>query len=471
MIGFTGGDNLEKSANEASDTEEEYVEDSDESSLSSDGNESGDGYESDDTDELTSDDEQNEEDSDDEDDENDRIPVPKQIKINVDEYSVNLIKDICFHPKSYLLAASIDRGLRASYVELYQNKPNERNERLLKLKVSKTVGRAVSFSKDGNSLFSLNADKTLRAIDLRQGEISRTLHQTHSDNPHCLAVVDQNLLATGDEEGYVKVWDLRHQDGKPVMSQQTEKLTGATVNNIFVDDAGKYIWAVADNGCMATFNARQRKFIMETNKPSEFEFNCGSTIKENSKLVVGTGEGVLHLYNWSQYAAPSDSFSAAGGASIDSLARVSDSVVFTACDDGWIRATNVLPNRVISKVGQFTNSSPKRIVTSWDNQYVAACNNDVIKFFDVPHITNIEVSDRDKTSKAWKIEKKVNQHRGCNKIRKRKQISLEKNDPAKRQQRSEFFSTLDSVVEPPEAETDDESSSEDEDLPTTSLKC
>ena len=118
MIGFTGGDNLEKSANEASDTEEEYVEDSDESSLSSDGNESGDGYESDDTDELPSDDEQNEEDSDGEDDENDRIPVPKQIKINVDEYSVNLIKDICFHPKSYLLAASIDRGLRASYVEL-----------------------------------------------------------------------------------------------------------------------------------------------------------------------------------------------------------------------------------------------------------------------------------------------------------------------------------------------------------------
>merc|ERR1719427_1334955 len=101
----------------------------------------GDGYESDDTDELSSDDEQNEEDSDGEDDENDRIPVPKQIKINVDEYSVNLIKDICFHPKSYLLAASIDRGLRASYVELYQNKPNERNERLLKLKVSKTVGR------------------------------------------------------------------------------------------------------------------------------------------------------------------------------------------------------------------------------------------------------------------------------------------------------------------------------------------
>ena len=60
-------------------------------------------------------------------------------------------------------------------------------------------------------------------------------------------------------------------------------------------------------------------------------------MQNNNKLVVGTSEGLLHLYNWGQYAAPSDSFSGAAGASINSLARVSDSNVFAACEDNWIR--------------------------------------------------------------------------------------------------------------------------------------
>ena len=72
---------------------------------------------------------------------------------------------------------------------------------------------------------------------------------------------------------------MRHKNGKPVMDMQTQQLKGATVSNIFVDDNGKFIWAVADNGCMATFNARQRKFIMETSQACEMMLNCGSTIK------------------------------------------------------------------------------------------------------------------------------------------------------------------------------------------------
>ena len=120
MTGYLYDETLEKAANEASDDEEDNIEDSDESSNEEDG--SNDGYETVDTDDVPSDVEsQSEEDSDDEEeeeDEDDRIPVPKPIKLNTKEYENNLIKDICFHPKSYLLAASVDRGVRASYVQL-----------------------------------------------------------------------------------------------------------------------------------------------------------------------------------------------------------------------------------------------------------------------------------------------------------------------------------------------------------------
>ena len=86
----------------------------------------------------------------------------------------------------------------------------------------------------------------------------------------------------------------------------------------------------------------------------------------------------------------------------------------------------------------------------------------------MPHIINTEVSDREKTSKAWKMERKVNQHTGTSKQRKRKQNSMEQHDPAKKQQRSAFFSNLDSVAEIPEAGSEDEVSSDEEDLPATS---
>ena len=123
MTGYLNDEPLEKAANEASDDEEDNIEDSDESSNEEDG--SSDGNETVDTDDVPSDEEsQSEEDSDDdeeEEDEDDRIPVPKPIKLNKKGNYHNLIKDICFCPKSYNLAASVDCGLGDSVVQLLVN--------------------------------------------------------------------------------------------------------------------------------------------------------------------------------------------------------------------------------------------------------------------------------------------------------------------------------------------------------------
>ena len=57
--------------------------------------------------------------------------------------------------------------------------------------------------------------------------------------------------------------------------------------------------------------------------------------------MVGTAYGPLLLYNWDEFAAPSDRFPGHPG-SVDCFAKVSEDVLCTASSDGMIRYCLIL---------------------------------------------------------------------------------------------------------------------------------
>jgi len=139
----------------------------------------------------------------------------------------------------------------------------------------------------------------------------------------------------------------------------------------------------------------------------ECEVMAAQVMKDNKKLVVGTGGGTLYLYNWEQFAATSDNFPLHKDP-INSLAKVNENIVCTACADGKIRAINILPNRMLEVVGDHNGLPIEKVKTTHDGKYLASISHDsIIKFWNLEHLPSIKVSNHEKVKRTWQGGKKT----------------------------------------------------------------
>ncbi|CAK8683589.1 unnamed protein product [Clavelina lepadiformis] len=347
--------------------------------------------------------------------------------------------DIIFHPEHEYILAAVDMN---GYCSVHECTIGEESHEKLKKRLSKKPCRCVAFSADGEDLLVMSKDKTMQVVCSRSGCIKRKFTAAHSAPPFCLCVIDKNLIATGDDDGVIKVWDLRRGNEAVMEDKKFEEY----VSDIAVDDKHRLIFAVSGDGTMATYNARQRKFIVQSDN-EEGDILCAQVLKENKKVVVGTAYGPLLLYNWDEFAAPSDRFPGHPG-SVDCFAKVSEDVLCTASSDGMIRAVHVLPNRFLGVVGDHDGLPVEKIRCTHDGKYLASISHDdVVKFWSVEYLKDIQVSAREKAERYRKNEKMAKSGVG----------------PSKR----EFFSDLGKELEVPpcNADSDDMSSeSEDKDL-------
>nr|XP_002124173.1 WD repeat-containing protein 55 [Ciona intestinalis] len=321
-----------------------------------------------------------------------KVSRPKQIRGVAD------FVDLSFHPSTtYTLATANMNG----YVRLYNCVPGEECEQLAKVRVSKKPCRSLSFSYDGEDVLILTKDRTMHFVSSATGNLTRRIEETHRSAPYCLSVIDKNLLATGDDDGTLKVWDLRK--GKDAVMTSEDKFEDY-VSDIAVDDKRRLIFAVCGDGTMATFNARQRKFIVHSQN-EESDLLCAKVIKNNNKVLVGSADGPILLYNWNEFAAPSDRFPGHPGP-VDCIAKVSEDVVCTGSADGLIRAVHLLPNRFLGVVGDHHGLPVEKVEATHDGKFIASCSHDnLIKFWSVDHLKSVEVCPREKAIKQKRTEK------------------------------------------------------------------
>jgi len=115
----------------------------------------------------------------------------------------NQVSAMAFHPLQDVLVA----GLADGAANLYQYSP-QGNTSLFHFAHHKGACHCVAFSSEGKFLFTGGADKSLAAIDLSTGSLLFQKQNAHNHPLESMATCD-NILATGDEEGVIKVWDLR----------------------------------------------------------------------------------------------------------------------------------------------------------------------------------------------------------------------------------------------------------------------
>ncbi|XP_036381142.1 WD repeat-containing protein 55 [Megalops cyprinoides] len=295
-----------------------------------------------------------------------------------------IVNTLAFHPTQDILAAGdIDGDI---YVYSYSCTEGENKELWSSGHHLKSC-RQVAFSQDGQKLFSVSKDKSIHIMDVEGGKLVTRIPKAHSVPINALLLVDENLLATGDDGGTLKVWDMRKGTAFMDLKHHEDYISG-----IAIDQAKRTLLTSSGDGTMGVFNIKRRRFELLS------EFQSGdltsvAIMKRGRKVVCGSSEGTIYIFNWNGFGATSDRF-AVRAESVDSIVPITDSILCAASMDGVIRAINLLPNRVLGSVGQHVGEPIEQIARSGDAHFLASCAHDQrVKFWDVSGLPDMVVSD------------------------------------------------------------------------------
>uniref|UniRef100_A0A3Q3ITY6 WD repeat-containing protein 55 n=1 Tax=Monopterus albus TaxID=43700 RepID=A0A3Q3ITY6_MONAL len=253
--------------------------------------------------------------------------------------------------------------------------------------------RQVRFSADGLKLFSVSRDKAIHLLDVERGQLVTRIRGAHESPINSLLLVDENILATGDDGGTLKVWDMRR--GEAIMDLKHHE---DYISDITVDQAKRILLTTSGDGTMGVFNIKRRRFELLSEYQSG-DLTSVALMKRGRKVVCGSSEGTIYIFNWNGFGATSDRF-AIKAESVDCIVPITDNIMCTASMDGYIRAINLLPNRVIGCIGQHVSEPIEELAKSWDSRFLVSCAHDqLIKFWDISSLYSMTVNEYRKRKK------------------------------------------------------------------------
>ncbi|XP_060084294.1 WD repeat-containing protein 55-like [Ylistrum balloti] len=317
------------------------------------------------------------------------LEKPKDIKFD------GMVVDICFHPiKDVIAAGDID-----GEVSIHSYSSKGENNTLMTFKNHKKACRALCFSANGEELYTASKDKSIHIVDMNTGTLKRKLKKAHESPIYSILVTGENFLATGDDDGNLKIWDLRTNKAEMEVKHNEE-----FISDMDIDDQHKILIATSGDGTLTAFNIRRKRMDMQS-ELFDSELLSLARLKEKGKVICGSGEGVLNIFNWGEWGNISDRFPG-HPLSVDCMVAVTDNILCTGSSDGIVRAVNILPNRFLGVVGDHDNFPVENLSLSHDGNLLASCSHDqTIKFWNTSDFRELSVNTKKKAGKGNTLKK------------------------------------------------------------------
>ena len=307
--------------------------------------------------------------------------------------------DIDFSPKTNIYAAGLINGT----VEFYQYSSGMQATCVTTLQHHTQSCRNVRFCSNNNSnniLYTTSLDKTISAIDVNKAtqnsnnnnnnsndSIMWSKSDAHGSNTavNVMLPIEPNVFASGDDEGNIKIWDIRQSNPIVEFGDQEDY-----VGDMAVSKDLSRLYSAGGDGTLAVYNLKQRK-LKKKSECMEDELLSIEIMKNGKKIVTGTQGGVLNIFNQNEYEDISDRFPG-HPESVQSIVKIDEDTLLTGSSDGLIRIINILPNKLIGIVGEHDEEFPvERICRSYDNNLIASISHDnVVKFWDISYLQEDE---------------------------------------------------------------------------------
>ncbi|XP_043516741.1 WD repeat-containing protein 55 homolog [Frieseomelitta varia] len=308
------------------------------------------------------------------------------------------VVDICFHPNSNMIAVANIVG----DIHLYKYN-NTSTELMSTLELHLKACRDIEFNDSGTTLFSTAKDLCIMLTDVQTEKLIRLYEDAHEEPVYTMTVIGEHMFATGDDNGIVKVWDLRDPKELPIFTlKKMEDYVSAIVTN----KEAKYLVCASGDGCLTTFNIPGKKLHVQSEEYEE-ELICLGLFKSETKLLVGTSKGKLYVYNWGEFGLHSDEFPNLTKKAINCMIPITENVVITGGEDGILRASSLFPHNHLGIVGQH-NLSIEALDVNSDGTLIASSSHDNdIKFWNVQYFETLDVNERVKGGKQKQLKRNL----------------------------------------------------------------
>lgn len=314
-------------------------------------------------------------------------PNVKEANAPPDYEAKSGIVGLCFHPKRDLISAATMDGDAIVY-EYSLESVNE----VAKFTHHKEPCRAVGYNEDGNTLYTISKDCSMAVVDIQKEAIKHHFKEAHEAPIYSFLSISERLCATGDDDGTVKIWDLRLK--KSVFDF---KCGEGTVSSLITDGSMKFLCASLVDGSIAGFNIKKRRLEVQ----SEFYdsgMNAMALVRNESKLVVGSEEGTFYIFNWGDFGYHVDRY---GGVpeEIHCVLPLADKLVLAGYDDGNIRAMHFYPHRFVGVVGEHRDFGINCLEKCRQGKYIASCSMDgLVRFWNIDYLYGKKINPKRKAN-------------------------------------------------------------------------
>ncbi|PKU62710.1 WD repeat-containing protein 55 [Dendrobium catenatum] len=286
--------------------------------------------------------------------------------------------DLDFHPSSPLVAAALISG----DLYLYRYGADSQPERLLQVSAHEESCRAVRFVDSGRAVLTASPDCSILATDVETGRAIARLEEAHENSINRLVNLTETTIASGDDEGCIKVWDTRHRSCCNSFDAHEDFVSDMT----FVSGT-KQLLATSGDGSLSVCSLRKNK-VQARSEFSEDELLSLVIMKGGKKVVCGSQNGPLLLYSWGHFEDCSDRL-LGHPMSVDTLLKLDEDTLISGSEDGVIRLVGILPNRIIQPLAEHSEYPIEGLAFSYDRKFLGSISHDqMLKLWDVEELLN-----------------------------------------------------------------------------------
>ncbi|KAG8907861.1 WD repeat-containing protein jip5 [Tulasnella sp. 417] len=292
------------------------------------------------------------------------------------------LKHQCFDLTFSPTADQVYVGLLNGSVKGFSYDSEGNASQTFSLRPAKQSCRGVSINGGGDRLYVVSKDRGLRSIDPARGAIAEEKLGAHDSAINRVLACTPSIVATGDDEGVIKLWDPRKQKEIKSFTHHFDYISDL----LFTEEKNQIVASSGD--CTLSVidirSSRTEPFAQSDDQDDEFLSLC--SIKDNTKLIVGTQLGILSIFNRSSasaYLGPVDRMPG-HPSSVDAVVALTDDVVATGSSDGLIRLVQIMPNKLLGAVADHGDFPVERLGLSRDGKWLASASHDeLLKLTDV----------------------------------------------------------------------------------------
>ncbi|KAL1930324.1 hypothetical protein VTP01DRAFT_10486 [Rhizomucor pusillus] len=306
------------------------------------------------------------------------------------------IFDFDLHPSKDLVITGLLSGRiychrhgLEGHQELWNNKPFKKS------------CRGIEIAPNASTIYSISKDKAICSLDLETGKTIRQKQDTHEHPLNALLCLNENMLATGDDQGVIKLWDTRKD--KAVMEYREHE---DFISQMLFREEKRTLLAVGGDGYLSTWDIRKPD-VAAMSDHMEDELLSVALVKDGRNAVVGSQDGILSIWNWGDWGDYKTRFLGHPN-SIETICKIDEDTICTGSGDGLIRVVSIMPNKFLGIIGDHGEEMPiENIQLTHDNKYMLSSGHDEsLRFWDVGFL--FEEGDDDEEEVEEKPTRKKN---------------------------------------------------------------